>query len=167
MSKDHQPVPKVEHVVTTVGRLINASWPTTDDERIALFDEVDLTPGTPFGADPQAGTDLEGWGNTVLMWSTHSDEFVGITLFLWTRDKRKVIKRLAEHLVSALADRLGPPLERWGEEPQAALWRTDTHTIELYPWARRARSVQLSIAHTSRLAAHELDLEGLDEDDDQ
>ena len=70
-------------------------------------------------------------------------------------------ERVGQEVVRECVDALVEELSAWAFQREKVLAKLDLRG------ARRARSVQLSIAHTSRLAAHELDLEGLDEDDDQ
>lgn len=90
-------------VVKTVGRIVETRWPTTEAERVGLFAEVgfvDLADG-----DRQF-TALGGEGR----WSTHDDQFLGFSLFLFEGEARPRYDELRRLLI----ERFGAPLEEWG-----------------------------------------------------
>lgn len=132
-------------VVKTVGRIVETRWPTTEAERVGLFAEVgfvDLADG-----DRQF-TALGGEGR----WSTHDDQFLGFSLFLFEGEARPRYDELRRLLI----ERFGAPLEEWGPaELPAIAWTVRDLVMSMYCHADQANCVQLALEHAERSAASE------------
>jgi hypothetical protein len=132
-------------VVETIGRIVEARWPTTEAERVGLFAEVGFVDLA--GGDRQF-TALGGEGR----WSTHDDQFLGFSLFLFEGEARPQYDELRRLLIQ----RFGAPLEEWGPaELPAIAWSVQGLVMSMYCHADQANCVQLALEHAERSAASE------------
>lgn len=145
-----QLVPQPTTVGDTVSRLINSAWPTAGDERREWF--------------RQHAPDQSGW-------HSFDDEFVGLHWFLWSGMPRAQVRAAAVELKAVLTGVVGEPADE-ADDPTSdgpgfsTLWKTGTHTIELYFHSGLGRvgdrvidgdaTVQLQLDLTDRADAREV-----------
>ncbi|ANS77435.1 hypothetical protein SGUI_0039 [Serinicoccus hydrothermalis] len=125
-----------------IEELVGSRWPTTEDDRLAWFDEHGLVvedaecESRDGGSEAWAGSGPGVWGRPSCGWNTVEGELVGLFWFLWRGTSWEESERSARELRDLLAERFGDPTEEHVTEPGTgrftAFWETPGHTIDLY-----------------------------------
>ncbi|GAB2572837.1 hypothetical protein [Microlunatus antarcticus] len=156
--------PTAADLADLVVRMTELAWPTTEDERLVLFDQLglhDVESPRPDENVPGAerrwfASDLSsGLGGTATMFR---GEFLGLGLFAYDEpvedgERARVGYAAVRELVSR---RLGPPVEEWGSAAEpACLWHPGPLMIDLYCFQRQRSGIMIGPDHADRSAAYE------------
>lgn len=134
-----------------VSRILEATWPDTEDDRRAWFDRFGLTPATLIPGYDRWGTDIEHWGNATTCWGMSEQGFTGVSWFLWEDEPPESRGAERDALEMQLRTQLGEPSLR--EVPGHAGWWEWTHgdlIVELCAGGPRVRRTQVHVIHADR-----------------
>lgn len=152
--------PAPAHLADLLVRMTELDWPTTEEERLALFAALDLhdAEDAPRSTDAvldhysrRFGAGLsEALRGTA---STFRGEFLGVSLFAYDEpvEDGELARAGYRGVLDHVSRRLGPPVEEWGtvREP-ACLWRTGPLMIEMYCFQRLRSGVMVGPSHAVR-----------------
>lgn len=141
-------------VAELVTKLVVMPWPRSVGEREVLFTELEFTSGKPLELEnddfPHQITELgTALGGAVRgSWDTYKQEFLGITLHLYSaQEPRNHAARAGfDELRSQLSQEFGQPKHPWeDEETPPCLWEANGRIITAHLFTHRDSSVMLSV----------------------
>jgi len=143
-------------------RMTELQWPSTEEDRLGFFHRLGLHDvDGPRPGDSDLDIEHRQFG-TALSSAVHGTatmfrgEFLGLSLFLYDEPTDNGLLARAGYtaLRDELSQRLGPPVEEWGNanEP-ACLWRPGLLLLDMYCFQRLRSGIMVGPSHAKRSAA--------------
>lgn len=156
--------PSASDLVDLLVRMTELDWPTTEEERLAFFDDLGLHDVESPRPDVRVPDAERRWFATDLTSSlsgtatTFRGQFLGLAVFAYNEpvENGELARAGYAAVRDGVSQRLGLPVEEWGTPTEpACLWHPGPLMLDMYCFQRLQSGIMVGPDHADRSAAYD------------